>query len=278
MTDRQTDGFDQIDPFERQLVRDVQAWTDQAVAPPDTATLARVARSGVRSRFRPAPSGGRGPLLVTIALAAAVLIGSLALRATPTATGQATLPPGASLSVSSTDSGNVGPSLPPLATGLTNGPSATPGIHPTPTPTGLAVPSSTPRPPKVTPRPDPGPTDAPHPTWTPVPTFTAVLKFVDQCYYAGDGTEQVFVWIEWRSPVRITEIWLWIDGQLKGVTWFASGSGIEGEYESRHSTTYSFEVGTTHSFSAQFKSSEGWVTGQIESAPYTVQQGDPCPA
>jgi hypothetical protein len=251
---------------------------------PDRATdpeVVPVTTSGVRGRPSPRPPEGRSVLIAMTALAAALLVGGLALRTDLRQTAASTPGFDGAGALGATEEATAEPGIPGTAT---IGPSTAateataadiPGasVEPTRKPT-LATPTPTKKPPKPTPPLDPGPTDAPHPTWTPAAVFTGTATMYDRCF-ASNGKEQVMVKGEWKSPVPITAVEFYLDGRFFG----SLGAGIGGSYEAWAATGDEVEVGTTHVGKVEFYSgpSGADLVATRESDAFVAPQGSPCP-
>ena len=275
MPDRSIGTFDQLDPFERQLLRRVSAWTDQAVVPLESTGLVPVPGTAVRGRLGAPAAGGRLPLLATLGVVAVLVASGLALRLIRIDTAQVSAPPAASaFGAVGTDGGVTGSPEPERSPTSSAGETAAPSDpgEPSAAPTAPA-PSAKPTRPAKAPRPDPGATDAPEQTWHPAATFTGSVFFEDYCL-ATDGTEQVMLWLTWDSPQPIDEIWVSIDGGPRRSAWFSGGSP---QYESRSGASDAYTIGSTHTATATFEDVDNEVIGgPIDSAPYTVVEGNPC--
>jgi hypothetical protein len=251
--------------------------------PDDPTAVVRVAGSGVRGRPSARPPAGRGPVLATMAIIGAVVLVGLALRNAPAQTVQLTPAfDGGAAAGATGDSTTEPTALEPSATepdatdlGATPPETAEATVLPTPEPPPavVATPGPTKKPAK-TPRPDPGPTDSDHTDWTPPPGFVGSVTMTDNCSHA-DGTEEVWVEADFDSPVKVTQVELYLDGH-----WFGRGGPAVGE-ERVGSVIVGrpMDIGTTHVALAKFFTGPYNVDliAKRTSDSFLVPQGQPCP-
>jgi hypothetical protein len=215
--------------------------------------------------------GGRWTSALAIAVVVAGLAGLWVLRSNPAPTTGSNESPAASIGPSSSNAGpaasaiDVAPTpIDPAPTPLAPTAEATPA-EPSIAAPATAVPHSTSGAPTVDPDGDPGPTDAPHETWHPPTVFSATVWFERRC---ANGTEYDMVYIDWSSPTPVDDVYLYLNGEFKGITWFASGGQLV--YENRHGASQALDAGTTYVPSATFIDADNNViAGPIEGPPYT---------
>jgi hypothetical protein len=217
-------------------------------------------------------------VLAAAALVTVVVVGAFALRAGPADTSDAVPSPVGTVGAGATSDGAVAAATGPLETPYeslepTAGPTPEPTHEPTPRPTPAPVATARPtaKPPKTT---RPEPTDSWHTDWTPPPGFVGSLSVTDGCFHTN-GTEQVMFTAEYDSPVELTAVRIYLDGD-----WLANGLGPGPD---QHTGTVivgrDLEVGATHVAEARFFTGPYNVdlVAVRESEPFTVQQGPPCP-
>jgi hypothetical protein len=218
--------------------------------------------------------------LAATALVTALAVGAFALRTEPADTSDAVPSLAGTVGAGATSAGAVAVATGPLETpyqsldpiaGPTPEPTPEPTRERTPAPVATAPPTAKPPKPPKTPRPEP--TDSWHTDWTPPPGFVGSLTVTDGCFHT-DGTEQVIFTAEYDSPVELTAVRIYLDGN-----WLANGLGPGPD---QHTGTVivgrDLEVGGTHVAEARFFTGPYNVdlVAVRESEPFTVQQGEPC--
>jgi hypothetical protein len=275
MADGRPDGFDPIDPEEPALLRRFQAWTDQAVAPEDPATVVRVTTTGVRGRFLGGTPGGHWALVASMAVVVALVAGGLALRPGPSQTAQSTENPGVGASIKATEleATDLETDEPEMTPEETDEETTEPSAEPEPTFESLEPerPDPTNRP-RRTAEPDRDPTL--RPAWTPRPGFRGSLTVADSCHHA-DGTEEVLVEVSFHSPVDVTMVEAYFDDE-----YFARGPpGPGSERVGTVTLGRVLEVGITAFPTAKVFTgpSSRDLVAVVEGDPFLVPEGPPCP-
>jgi hypothetical protein len=271
MTEQAPGGFDPVDPLEHQLLRRVQKWTDQAAVREDPATVVRVTTAGPRAGRWAAPSRGRWALVASMAVVVALVAGGIGLRLGPPQTATSTGGPDVGASLNATASGTPEPEATPDET---DDATAEPSEWPEPTFESLEPPRPDPTTrPRQTEEPDPDPTPD-HPAWTQRPGFVGTLSVTDSCHHA-DGTEEVLVEASFDSPVEVTMVEVYMDGE-----YFARGGPAPGnELVGTVTLGRVLEVGTTAFPTAKFFTgpSNRDLIAVVEGDPFLVPEGPPCP-
>lgn len=239
-----------------------------------TPDIARVVAAPVRALRRPPVPGARR----LVALAAVLIVGVIAVGASIRRPDAASV--GAEATAPATFADVATPLPEPSSESVASDAVDAPSASPAPTAESAPTPqvAATERPPTPTatqdPNVDPGPTDAPWPTWTPAPVFVGSATMVDRCF-DKDGNEQVMVSAEWDSPVPITGVEAWLDdGSSAGANYFPGGS-----YAAGISSSVAMTIGSTRIATIKFLAGPTYsdVVATRISAPFTAQQGTPCP-
>jgi len=244
----------------------------------DPTGVVRVTTTGVRGRPSARVPGGRGPVLLSVVLVTAVVLGGLALRSAPTQTAQSTPGIGAVGAVGATDDLTIEPT--PIEPSTTE-PEATPyeslnaTVLPTLEPTEAATPRPTKKPrPATTPYVEP--TDSRYTDWTPPPGFEGSVTLSDNCHHAN-GLEEVLMQADFNSPADVSEVMFYEGGTDN---WIAMGGPPVGQ--ERVGTVIvgrNFEVGTAIVIDARFIHGQQLIDliAKRQSDPYVVQKGPDCP-